>query len=379
MRSTRTPGNAARLMALCASAFLLSACSDSAGPDPIVTGLTIDPAGAAISGLGAAVQFAAMAVDENGGTTPATHVTWWSLTPSLGTVDPTSGVTTAVSSGQVTVMAEALGGVAYALLTVSVPDVAPVTSWHPTDLGFPITDVWGTSPDNVYAVGGGTAGARISHYDGTAWSSMDVAGADQTLWSIRGTSAFDIFAVGDSGTVLHYDGASWSLMDSGVTGGLTGVWAAAPDAVFAVGAPGALFYDGEAWTPMSEVAGAPWWVWGTSVDNVHFHAEDVTRGVWGSAPDDIFAVGRAGKIWHYDGQAWTEMDSGTDVYLLGVWGTSPGDVYAVGDAGTILHYDGTAWSPMTSGTDLDLWQIWGFSSGEVFVVSRLGLVLRGVR
>jgi hypothetical protein len=35
--------------------------------------------------------------------------------------------------------------------------------------------------------------------------------------------------------------------------------------------------------------------------------------------------------------------------LFGVWGSSSTDVYAVGMAGTILHYDGTSWSLMDSG------------------------------
>ena len=365
-----------RFFAVCVSVSLVSACSDTAGPDPTVTGLTITPEAAALSGAGTTVQLTATAVDENGDTIPSPDATWSSLNPNVAAVDPASGLATAVASGQVTVAAEASGRIAYALLTVSVPDVAPVSSWHPTDLGFPVTDVWGTASDNVFAVGGGP---EIAHYDGTSWSSMDAAGADHTLWGVWGTSGTDIFAVGDGGTVLHYDGASWSLMDAGVSDGLTGVWGAAPNAVFAVGAAGARFYDGEAWSSMSEVEGSPWWVWGTSVDDVHFQDVAGTRGVWGSSPSDIFAVGRAGEIWHYDGASWTEMDSGTDAYLLGVWGSSPRDVYAVGDAGTILHYDGTSWSPLDSGTDLDLWQIWGFSSGDVFVVSRWGLVLRGVR
>jgi len=118
---------------------------------------------------------------------------------------------------------------------------------------------------------------------------------------------------------------------------------------------------------------------GTSADDVHFGGVDVTRGVWGSSSTDIFAVGRSGRIWHYDGASWTQMDSGTEKFLFGVWGRSPSDVYAVGDEGIILHYDGSSWSPMESGTDRELWQIWGISSGDVFVVSRYGFVLRGVR
>ena len=72
-------------------------------------------------------------------------------------------------------------------------------------------------------------------------------------------------------------------------------------------------------------------------------------GVWGSGPDNIFAVGDSGTILHYNGTAWTAMDSGSTSNLKGVWGSALNDVYAVGDSGIILHYNGTAWRAMDNG------------------------------
>ena len=60
--------------------------------------------------------------------------------------------------------------------------------------------------------------------------------------------------------------------------------------------------------------------------------------------------------------------------LHGVWGTSGTDVFAVGDAGTILHYNGTSWSSMSSGTTEILWGVCG-SSGDVFAVVGYGSIL----
>src|SRR3712207_8123184 len=42
----------------------------------------------------------------------------------------------------------------------------------------------------------------------------------------------------------------------------------------------------------------------------------------------VFAVGDGGKIFHFDGTAWTQMTSGTTQPLRGVWGTSSTDVWA---------------------------------------------------
>ena len=67
------------------------------------------------------------------------------------------------------------------------------------------------------------------------------------------------------------------------------------------------------------------------------------RGVWGSSPSDVFAVGEAdveqpGLILHYDGATWSLMYGWAPNSLIGVWGSSSTDVFAVGRNGEILHY-----------------------------------------
>jgi hypothetical protein len=97
--------------------------------------------------------------------------------------------------------------------------------------------------------------------------------------------------------------------------------------------------------------------------------------LWGSGGSDIFAVGYAGAIFHYDGVAWTRVANSGTQDLYGVWGSAANDVYVVGDSGTILHYDGTSWSTITSGTDEQLTAIWGTGSSDVFVLGYNGTVL----
>ena len=49
------------------------------------------------------------------------------------------------------------------------------------------------------------------------------------------------------------------------------------------------------------------------------------------------------------GADWSAMESGTTYELRGVWGSAPDNVFAVGIGGTIRHYDGNAegsWSLM---------------------------------
>ncbi|MBK6535930.1 MAG: hypothetical protein IPF99_42285 [Deltaproteobacteria bacterium] len=61
-------------------------------------------------------------------------------------------------------------------------------------------------------------------------------------------------------------------------------------------------------------------------------------GVWGAAPNDVWAVGEGGTILHWDGARWSSIPSNTTATLRSVWGASAGDVWAVGDNGTAVHY-----------------------------------------
>jgi len=69
------------------------------------------------------------------------------------------------------------------------------------------------------------------------------------------------------------------------------------------------------------------------------------RGVWGSGPNDVGAVGDGGTIVHYDGSSWQRVGSGTVARMLGVSGTSADDVWFVGENGTVIHYDGFGLNP----------------------------------
>ncbi|MBN9161526.1 MAG: hypothetical protein J0I07_11215, partial [Myxococcales bacterium] len=68
------------------------------------------------------------------------------------------------------------------------------------------------------------------------------------------------------------------------------------------------------------------------------------HAVWGTGPNDVWAVGAEGTILHFDGVAWTVsstgLGSGQEVNLTGIWGSGPNDVWAVG-GNVALHFTGT--------------------------------------
>lgn len=82
---------------------------------------------------------------------------------------------------------------------------------------------------------------------------------------------------------------------------------------------------------------------------------------------DIYAVGYAGEIWHFDGTAWTRMPSPTNLALHAVRCTPNGDVYIAGQCGILLRGSGTQWSVVAEGETPD--HFWGCETldGEVYV------------
>jgi len=47
---------------------------------------------------------------------------------------------------------------------------------------------------------------------------------------------------------------------------------------------------------------------------------------------NVWAVGAAGALLHFDGVSWASIPSPTSNDLRGVWGSGPCDVWAIGDA-----------------------------------------------
>ncbi|MBN2571859.1 MAG: hypothetical protein JXA68_06995 [Ignavibacteriales bacterium] len=196
-----------------------------------------------------------------------------------------------------------------------------------------LRNIWGTSPENLWAIGwiiDGSWGTNIIHYDGEKWEEYDYYEAD--LAGIYGFNENNIWAVGSNliltqfyALIAHYDGSTWKTV----------------------------YIDKTSKTLM---------------------------GVWGSSPNDIFAVGFEGTILHYDGVSWTKMESNTTANLVDVWGFAPNDVYAcsemdVPEKTTLLHYDGTEWESILDSMVTEpgsISSVWGTSSENVYFTSSFG-------
>ena len=84
----------------------------------------------------------------------------------------------------------------------------------PSPQGNDLLATWGSSAQDVWAVGGS---GTIVHYDGSKWSIVR-SPTNNTLYAIWGSAANNVFAVGDRGTILRWDGATWTQLQLGTDG-----------------------------------------------------------------------------------------------------------------------------------------------------------------
>lgn len=220
-------------------------------------------------------------------------------------------------------------------------DPSPTVHWSPafdTSTTGDLLGVWGSSPDDVYMVGGTAARGEVHHYDGASWSIMDIPDVPRLVW-VFGTAADDVLTVGVGGTVLHYDGVSWTQLDSGETEALWGVWARSPEEWWIVGGdvgagePVLIRWDGTTFFPVP----------------VPENDRDATAlfKVWGIG-SKLFAVGEKGLIIEESGGTWSQVPAGplADDDFVSLWGVTESNIVAVGGRGAarIARYDGATWS-----------------------------------
>lgn len=82
----------------------------------------------------------------------------------------------------------------------------------------------------------------------------------------------------------------------------------------------------------------------------------------GFALDDLFAVGWNGEIWNYDGKAWHERPSPSDLILTAVCCAGDGKVYAAGQDGTLLRGREGAFEAVSIPVGVDLWDLCWFNN-----------------
>ena len=102
----------------------------------------------------------------------------------------------------------------------------------------------------------------------------------------------------------------------------------------------------------------------------------------------FYICGDQGQVYVRRGSGWQHMDrgllhprrtEGIEYGLNGIDGTAPDDIYVVGDAGAVFHFDGTRWEDVGIDTSLDLESVRCVSRDIVHVCGGMGTLLTGNR
>lgn len=236
-----------------------------------------------------------------------------------------------------------------------------------------LLSVWGTAADDVWAVGGDTGddqGPLVLHYDGAAWTRLDSGRREVDLWWVFGFEGGPVFMSGAGGTILRYQDGEFDEFETPGASIVFGMWGSAPDDVWAVGGNnggGSGFvwrFDGTAWSE----AALPEQVDGT----------DTVWKVAGIASDDVWMSATAAKTLHWNGSSLDfEAVPGTDASFTSIGGNGERFVAVGGQFdGAIYENGGDGWESALDPGASDLLTGVAVSGDQAYAVGRFGAVLR---
>jgi hypothetical protein len=165
----------------------------------------------------------------------------------------------------------------------------------------------------------------------------------------------------------------WRVVLAEQPGALLSAWVSADGVLYAVGGTATralvLRHDADGWWEMDPgTSRTLWWVHGFSAD-------------------DVWAVGAAGVVTHFDGTRWRVEREGGAATLFGVFGVTPADLVAVGGvvsvsapASLVLRRTASGWREVAALPASDgraFFKVWGRTADDLFLVGERGLLGRG--
>jgi hypothetical protein len=180
--------------------------------------------------------------------------------------------------------------------------------------------VWAASKTDAWIVGGtpgkGMAAPNdlVFHWDGSTWANVPLPmQLGRSLNKVWGTSSDDLYAVGEAATIWHKVGANWRLETNPAKSNLLTLFGCSSKDVYAVGGKDVLHSDGTLWSP------------------VDVKLTNAVNGVTCDSAMDLFLVGFGGLKERRVGGKWTNEFS-IEPYgdLHGSWAEGNGVFWAAG-------------------------------------------------
>ena len=190
--------------------------------------------------------------------------------------------------------------------------------------------VWAAARDDAWVIG--VAGTML-HWDGTRWRSVPTPTTND-FFAISGSGPNDVWATGFQ-VCIHWDGKSWTLSNQHSPEVMLGLRVVGPRDVWSWGFHSAIrHWDGKDWSvvPVPGVAG-----------DAKLREDFPFNGGYGIGADELWLIAKRRGFLHRVGQTWTRVEQPTQHELFSLFGAARDDVWAVGAAGALAHWDGTSW------------------------------------
>ncbi|RMG01492.1 MAG: glucosyl transferase [Acidobacteria bacterium] len=183
----------------------------------------------------------------------------------------------------------------------------------PSNVSMSINKLWGSSSNDLYAVGNK---GNIAHWDGRKWTKIE-SGTTLFLSDIWGVSSHELYATGNSrafvrGVVLKGNGQTWQTMivsESDDTTGLfrtrlygamEGLWVDERGTLYTVGNFMFQHKHGR-WDFMHSLPGN---YFGGNPNYLH---RGYLHDVHGNSSNDMFICGQINTLRHFNGVSWAEV------------------------------------------------------------------------
>ena len=213
-------------------------------------------------------------------------------------------------------------------------------------------------------------GPTVFHYDGTTWNKLDAGVTNVDLWWVFGFANDTVFFGGSGGTILRYRAGVFEKLTTPTTDLVFGMWGSSPDDVWAVG---------------GQLTGRPfvWRFQGTSFTPVSGVPAGLTNGaVWkvtGRAADDVWMSCSQGLVLHWDGQTLSsEQVGGSEESLFSIGCYSTGCVTAgttVTNGVLYQNDNGQGWVSRVPTPDGPPWRGVTPTGDNTYVVGMFGAVI----
>ncbi|MHB2153296.1 hypothetical protein ACX8XN_02725 [Calditrichota bacterium GD2] len=245
--------------------------------------------------------------------------------------------------------------------------------------------VFGTSKNDVWIVGGNVRGSYpnftrqylILHFDGKNWIKKEFDGF--TVISVWGVGPNDIWFGTTGGEFIHYDGQNWQIISTGKQIQINSMTGFASDEIYAHGTG----WDKEAPQDTSyyyfyKYDGNQWKILDEYL-NTRGHTEEKFGGYLWADENKGILYSSSNRVYLWNGENWSLISN----FARGeIYGSNWNNIFTASNNGKVYHYNGSTWKMIKGIPKLDWPSLW-CNDKYVFISSELDegvqktLILRG--